>query len=307
MAVNVSAWVWTLKLPVYDKMVMLELADHADTDGYCFPSQRKIAERTGIHRVTVNTIIKRMEKRGLLTQTHRFVGGQQRASEYRLSIGITLHISEGGCSAGLPLGVAEDYSGGSAGLHHIETSLETSNETSVSVESDAKEFPVKIEDVLNEQKQSNSKQKIFDRYKATPKGCADFWRDARSAAADDNGFQAELLVKEFKMLDNARKRVGDDFPHIVWKVMEDWVAFAKHAEKHTGAYKVGLNPTVRQFCLHIEAAADFYQQNKPVQLTAKPLTKQSAPSKPKPKAKKPQKKVMTFAEAQAAFEEAHKK
>ena len=283
MAVNVSAWVWTLKLPVYDKMVMLELADHADTKGYCFPSQRFIADRTGIARETVCRIVKRLEKQGLLEQTHRFVGGQQRPSEYRLSIGMTIHLSD----AGSHLGVAEDHTGCDGESHHIETSVESSGETSVSVESDAEEIPIKISDVL--ETNLKTKKSIFEKFKPTPKGCADFWRDARATASDENGFAAELLVKDFKQLDNARKRVGDDFPHILWKVMEDWVSFVKHAEAHTGAYKMGLNPSVSKFCLHVEAAADYYQQNKPVTLTAKPLTKQPAPCTPIPKVKKAEK------------------
>ena len=302
MAVNVSAWVWTLRLTPHEKMVMLELADHADTKGFCFPSQKHVAERTGIHRVTVNRIIRRLEHWGLLEQTHRFKGGQQRVSEYRLTLNTSIHLS----SVGLPLGVAQDYKGGSAGLHHIETSCESSDETSFSVESDAEEIPIKISDVI--ESQSKSRESIFEKFKPTPKGCADFWRDARSNASDENGFAAELLVKDFKMLDNARKRVGDDFPHIVWKVMSDWTGFAKHAETHTGAYKVGLNPTVSKFCLLIEAAADYYQQNKPVKLTAQPLTNKPAPCKPIPKVKPTVEKAppISLPELLAMNEDIHK-
>ena len=42
-------------------LVMLKLADHANDDGFCHPSQKTLAEKCGLARPTVNGIIKELE------------------------------------------------------------------------------------------------------------------------------------------------------------------------------------------------------------------------------------------------------
>ena len=309
MAVNVSAWVWTLEIPPYEKLVMLELADHADTKGFCFPKQATIAKRCRISRGAVNRIIKRLEAKDLLVQTRVHRGGFQRASEYRLSIGVTIHLSD----AALLCDVTEDHISESPSVTPIETSVESSGETSFTAspetQSDEKEKTnVKASEVQDKFK-SKSKEESYSRFEPKASGCAKFWRAAH-AAGEDNGFQGEVSVARQKKLNDRRKELGDDqlFMDILWKVCEDWVAYVKFAESHYGAFKMGLNPTIDKLHYWWDSAVEYTKQNKtPVKSIAKPLTKQPAPSTPKPKAKKPQKKVMTFAEAQAAFEEAHKK
>lgn len=138
---------------------------------------------------------------------------------------------------------------------------------------------MKIKDVLGKEKMG--KEEIFSKAKRvngklTAKACGDLWKKCRASAADDNGYQAELLQKEWKILHNAYKRVGHDFPEIIWAVMENWVAFGKHAEKTTEAFNVPTLPNIPFFVKFMEAAADFAQTSQGsedhgfVQLSAKP-------------------------------------
>ncbi len=278
MAVKASTWAWEQKIPPYDKLVLLELADHADPDTFeCWPSQQFIAERCGINRSTVNRIIKRLVAGGFLTYDQRKKYGVQRSSLYRLSVGIIIIP----CDSASLGSVAQEHSAELPSSTHIETSVETSIETSLASSPTLEEIPIKISDVI--ETNSKTKNSIFEKFKPTPKGCADLWRDCRANASDQNGFAAELIVKEFSMLDKARIRIGDaDFPEVVWKVCSDWVKFKKFAEAHHAAFGMGLKPSVRKFVLYIEAAAD-YCAKAPVKLIAQPLTKQPAPCKPIPK------------------------
>jgi DNA-binding IscR family transcriptional regulator len=275
MAVNVSAWVWTLDLTPYEKMIMLELADHANTKGECWPKQGTIAKRTNIHRGTVNRLLRKLERMGLLTQEQRRRNGFQRASMYRLSIGTVLYLSH----PVRPCGVTQCDSTESPSATHSETSLETSLETSIADEPQ-ENSDMKLSELNLQPKKSPDEIVSGMKYKdgfLTGDACAKIWRWSRSSAGD-NGFQAELTNKDKKMLQNAHKRVGESFPAIVWDVMADWVDFTKHAEKTAGAFSCPINPSVAFFCKFVEAAADFSvedEENYGVKLTAntsKPLT-----------------------------------
>lgn len=52
-------------------MVMVKLADHANDDGVCWPSQTTIAARTGLSRQTVNKVINELERRGMLRKVQQ--------------------------------------------------------------------------------------------------------------------------------------------------------------------------------------------------------------------------------------------
>ena len=153
------------------------------------------------------------------------------------------------------------------------------------VESDSKEKTnVKLDEL--DLKNSKSRQSIFENFKPTAKGCGDLWRDCRANASDENGFAGGMTQKQWKQLKDAHDKLeGIDFREVVWKVCADWTKFVKHAEKHFGAFNMGLNPTVAKFYLYRDAAADYAQQSKPVTLSAKPLTNKPASSKPIPKVK----------------------
>ena len=85
MSVRVSAWAWDAKCPSPSaKLVLLSLADHANDDGECWPSQGNIAADCGITRQTVNEQIRRLVEAGLLKIEHRFNGTGQQANRYFL-------------------------------------------------------------------------------------------------------------------------------------------------------------------------------------------------------------------------------
>lgn len=59
------AIVWARKdLDPYERLVMLSLADHADDEGYCFPSIRRLCDRTGMKERGLQGVLKRLTNRG---------------------------------------------------------------------------------------------------------------------------------------------------------------------------------------------------------------------------------------------------
>lgn len=60
--------VWDRKdLDPSERLVMLSLADHADDDGYCYPSIKRLCERSSLSERTVQSTIKKLVGRGFLT------------------------------------------------------------------------------------------------------------------------------------------------------------------------------------------------------------------------------------------------
>lgn len=66
------------------KLVLLKLGDHANDEGECWPSQRRIAEDCGLTRQTVNEQIRKLIELGLLNTQNRFDGTGQLTNRYFL-------------------------------------------------------------------------------------------------------------------------------------------------------------------------------------------------------------------------------
>lgn len=66
------------------KLVLIKLADHADDEGTCFPSQARVAADTGLARETVNRAIKALVGVGLLGAEQRIDHTGQHANRYFL-------------------------------------------------------------------------------------------------------------------------------------------------------------------------------------------------------------------------------
>lgn len=67
MSVRVMSLVWEDEsLSATDKIVMLSLADHADDEGYCYPSISRLTRRTGLAERTVQNAVKRLKSDGKL-------------------------------------------------------------------------------------------------------------------------------------------------------------------------------------------------------------------------------------------------
>lgn len=73
--------VWDLPLPPSEKLVLLALADWAHDDGRCWPSIKKVAEKSGVSERTVQRMLREAEKNGLVERKETIGKG----CEYRLT------------------------------------------------------------------------------------------------------------------------------------------------------------------------------------------------------------------------------
>ena len=288
MSVEASAWAWKQIIPANPKYVLIALADwYNELESCAWPSHAKLCEKTGLSRSTVKRSLGWLGDHKLVVPEHRFRDNKQVSNRYRLPVG-SLYLQGVQCEP--PMGVCVDPVGGLCDLPIEDTLKDTQEDTLNSGE--PQETSVNLEEVIG--KMSKSKEEIFARFEPKAKKCGDLWRDCR-AAAGEHGFQAELTNAHWKMLNNARIRLGAeaDFPAIVWKVMHNWDSFCKHAESHAGAFNSPLVPQVAYFVKFIEAAADYAV---PVTLIAKPLTNKPASSTPIPKVKKVTEPAITLPE-----------
>ncbi|MCA3274505.1 MAG: helix-turn-helix domain-containing protein, partial [Roseomonas sp.] len=68
MSHNLVRAVWERKdLDASERLVLLSLADHADEDGFCYPSVKRICERTSLAERTVQGTIKKLVGRGFVS------------------------------------------------------------------------------------------------------------------------------------------------------------------------------------------------------------------------------------------------
>jgi len=77
---------WAMKAPTPDALsrwLLVVLADHANEDGKCWPSQATLARRTGMGRSTVNRKLEMLEKNQLI---HRISGNSERSTMYHLLV-----------------------------------------------------------------------------------------------------------------------------------------------------------------------------------------------------------------------------
>lgn len=78
---------WELTLKANDKLVLLALADHANDDGECYPSLRKIEAKTGLSKQGLINAIKRLMDLGLIEKQFRTrQDGGQTSNLYTLTL-----------------------------------------------------------------------------------------------------------------------------------------------------------------------------------------------------------------------------
>ena len=63
MSIKIMSQVWELDLPHNVQSIFLALADHADDDGYCYPSVGRLAWRTGYGVRQVQRTLKELRDR----------------------------------------------------------------------------------------------------------------------------------------------------------------------------------------------------------------------------------------------------
>lgn len=70
MSIKAMNWVWNLDNTIVSsvyKVTLLALADHCDDSGVCYPSIKRLAEKTGLSRSTIKSHIKKLQVSGVLT------------------------------------------------------------------------------------------------------------------------------------------------------------------------------------------------------------------------------------------------
>src|SRR5262245_1616153 len=82
---SVEAITWAFKQHIGKpsaKLVLVNLADHANHDRKCWPSLRTISARTELSRDTVVRSIRLLESNGFITVVHRRDGRSSRSNIY---------------------------------------------------------------------------------------------------------------------------------------------------------------------------------------------------------------------------------
>jgi len=82
MSLKLLSWAFEQDLPCAEKIVLLALADMADMDGKCWPSQAHLAKRCGIARETVNRQVRMLVNAGLVRLEQRANEHGQQANLY---------------------------------------------------------------------------------------------------------------------------------------------------------------------------------------------------------------------------------
>jgi DNA-binding transcriptional ArsR family regulator len=89
-SMSIEALNWAWEQPVdkaANKLVLLALADHANSDGECWPSMKRIAERSDISPRHVSRAISELIELGLVEKANRRRhGGEYRGWDYRILI-----------------------------------------------------------------------------------------------------------------------------------------------------------------------------------------------------------------------------
>jgi len=85
MSVEVMSVVWKLDLPQNKKLVLLAIADHANDDGIAWPSQGRIAWKTGYKRRNIKRILDELIEDGLL-QVMRVGRGRGNSTVHQLTL-----------------------------------------------------------------------------------------------------------------------------------------------------------------------------------------------------------------------------
>ena len=87
MSIKLMTKAWELDLKANDKLVLLALADHANDDGECYPSLRKIEAKTGLSKQGLINAIKRLMDLGLIEKQFRTrQDGGQTSNLYTLTL-----------------------------------------------------------------------------------------------------------------------------------------------------------------------------------------------------------------------------
>lgn len=85
MSIKYLNWAFDIELPANEgKSVLIALANYADEEGSCFPSQEKLALNTGQSISTIHRHLKHLEDKGYISRKARRNGQQRTSDRYYL-------------------------------------------------------------------------------------------------------------------------------------------------------------------------------------------------------------------------------
>lgn len=88
MSIQALNWAFQQTLPMSEKFTLVVLANYADDQYSCFPSQARIAEDMGAAEVTARRNVRRLEEAGYVIRSRRVDRDGHRTSDrYRLAVG----------------------------------------------------------------------------------------------------------------------------------------------------------------------------------------------------------------------------
>jgi hypothetical protein len=95
MSVKLMGAVWAVPLPVVTKFVLVVFCDHANDDGECWPSRKRVAEKCGITIKTLDRHISTLVEKGfLLKESRQRENGSSRSNLYHVNP-FALHENRG--------------------------------------------------------------------------------------------------------------------------------------------------------------------------------------------------------------------
>lgn len=95
MSIKALNWAHEVDLPMAQKFVLVTLADHADEDNTCFPSQARIAKRIGSTVRTVGRALSALEAGGFISRQHRTKDGFRTSDRFTLNPADLLQAGNG--------------------------------------------------------------------------------------------------------------------------------------------------------------------------------------------------------------------
>jgi len=78
------SWAFGLDEKPTGKLVLLALADHANENGESYPSMKRLEQRTGLTRRSIQQTLRKLEEKGLVNTLEQRKSGRQVVSRYRL-------------------------------------------------------------------------------------------------------------------------------------------------------------------------------------------------------------------------------
>lgn len=87
MSFQAMAWATKIKLPTYEKFLLIVLANYADDAGKCWPSIETLCNDTGLSRPTVKRTLRKLADRSLIKKVRRSKGNLQTSNFYLLEWG----------------------------------------------------------------------------------------------------------------------------------------------------------------------------------------------------------------------------